>query len=58
MTTKRLTTREVAKRLKLCPQRIAAKIEQGHFPGHDWCECKRSILIPESDLKLPVNQKK
>lgn len=58
MNKKRLTTKEVAKELKICTQRVAAKLTQGHFPNHGWCECGRSILIPVNDLKLPVNQKK
>lgn len=48
----RLTTKEAAEYLGVCKQRIDAKLAQGHFPNHGWCECGRSILIPEGDLKL------
>lgn len=53
MTKKRLTTQEAAKRLGVCPQRIASRIKQGHFPNHEWCECGRSIMIPEADIETP-----
>ena len=56
MAKKRLTTKEVADWLGVCPQRIAAKLTQGHFPHHEWCECGRSILIPEEDMRRPENR--
>ncbi len=48
---KRVTTKEAAKILGVCAQRIDAKILQGHFPGFSWCECGRSRLIPLEELK-------
>jgi Helix-turn-helix domain len=53
MTKKRLTTPEVAKRLGVCQQRVMTKVRQGHFPNHEWCECGRSIMIPEEDVTNP-----
>ena len=53
MTKKRLTTQEAAKRLGVCPQRITARVKQGHFPNHGWCECGRSVMIPEEDITNP-----
>ena len=51
---KKYSTKEVAKILGVCHQRIFAKLKQGHFPGSHHCECGRSILIPEHDvLKQP-----
>jgi hypothetical protein len=47
---KKYSTKEAAKKLGLCPQRILAKIKQGHFPSAHTCECGRSILITETDL--------
>lgn len=52
---KKYSTKEVAKILGVCHQRIFAKIKQGHFPGSHNCECGRSILIPEHDV---LNQPK
>jgi hypothetical protein len=51
MTKKRLTTHEAAKFLNLCVQRVGHKIDQGHFPNADWCECGRSRMIPIADLE-------
>lgn len=50
----RLTTREAAKRLGVCVQRVASRIKQGHFPNHERCECGMTIMIPESDIDSPV----
>jgi hypothetical protein len=55
---KRYKTTEVAKRLGLCLSRIITKLKEGHFPNHEWCECGRTVLIPERDLKLPQNKGK
>ena len=49
--TKRITTHEAAKRLGVCHQRIASKIRQGHFPTYGWCECGRSLMIPEIEVE-------
>ena len=46
----RLTTHDAAVALEVCPQRIFAKIKQGHFPGHSRCECGRSVMIPQEDI--------
>lgn len=51
---KRLTTPEVAKRLKVTRARITHRLAQGHFPNHALCECGRTVMIPESDLNLPI----
>ena len=48
---KKYSTKEAAEILGVCPQRIAAKLKQGHFPGAHNCECGRSILIPEHDVR-------
>lgn len=56
--TKRITTNEAAKRLGVCPQRITSKINQGHFPNHGWCECGRSIMIPEADVDAQPRKRK
>ena len=48
---KKFSAREAAKFLGVCVQRIHAKIKQGHFPGAHHCECGKSYLIPESDVK-------
>lgn len=50
MTKRRLTTREVAKRLGVCYQRVITRVKQGHFPNHARCECGHAILIPEEDI--------
>ena len=54
---RRLTVKQVAAKLGVCPQRIAAKIRQDHFPSVDWCECGHTLLIDEKDLKLKVNKR-
>ena len=51
------TTKEVAKKLRLCVQRILAKVKQGHFPNSRACECGRSIMIPDTDVLIqPVKR--
>jgi hypothetical protein len=52
---KKYLAKDAAKILGVCPQRVAAKLKQGHFPGAHPCECGRSILIPEHDV---LNQPK
>jgi hypothetical protein len=47
---KKYSTKRVAELLGVCPQRISAKLKQGHFPNSHKCECGRSILIPEKDI--------
>lgn len=55
---KRVTVAQAAKYLDVCMQRISAKIKQGHFPNHTWCECGHSILIPVSDLdRQPIDKR-
>lgn len=48
---KKFNVREAAAFLGVCVQRIHAKIRQGHFPGAHNCECGKSYLIPETDVK-------
>lgn len=48
---KKHTTKEVAKQLGVCEQRIRARIKQGHFPHAKRCDCGQSWLIPERDLQ-------
>lgn len=57
MAKQRLTTLEVAKELGVCPQRISAKLNQGHFPNASRCECGRSIMIPKEDVDLEIKHR-
>lgn len=54
---KKFSTKEAAKELGVCHQRILAKIKQGHFPNAHNCECGRSILIPEHDVTKQINER-
>ena len=49
-TEKKLSTREAAEYLGVCKQRIAAKIQQGHYKGVTRCECGMSTMIPLSEV--------
>lgn len=57
MTKTRLTTKETAKALGVCVQRVSAKIKEGHFEGVERCECGRSILIPILSVLSQINHK-
>lgn len=54
---KNYTTKQVARLLGVCSQRILAKIKQGHFPGAHTCECGRSLLIPQQEVENEILKK-
>ncbi len=55
---KSLTTKEVAKLLKLSTRRIRAKIVAGHFPNAYQCRACECWFIPVKDLKDVCDIKK
>ena len=55
---KKYSTKEAAKVLGVCQQRILAKIKKGHFPSAHSCECGRSILVTEKDLLSQPRKRK
>jgi hypothetical protein len=54
---KRLTTTEVARELGVCKQRVAAKLNQGHYPNASRCECGLSMMIPREDVDLDIKHR-
>lgn len=54
---KRLTTGQAAKKLKVCPQRVAARLASGHFPRASKCECGRTTMIPTVDIERDIKKK-
>lgn len=51
------TIKQTAELLDLSLSRIQAKIKQGHFPGHRFCECGKCILIPIKEVNAHLKSR-
>lgn len=57
MSNKRFNAREISLVLGITVQGVQKQIKNNCFPNASLCECKRTMLIPERDLKAHLARK-
>lgn len=58
MPAKRFNPREVSEILGLSVQGVQKQLRAGLYPNAELCECGRTTLVPNIDVKAQVKRKK